>query len=104
MMEYDFVTATECTRSEIKKTVTIINTLGLHARAASHFVNVASLFSSHVEVERNGQKINGKSIMGVMMLAAAKGCEITLYICGDDAAACCDAIVELINNKFDEGE
>jgi len=103
-MEYYFVTVSECTSTEIKKTVEIINKLGLHARAASRFVNVASQFSSLVEVERNGQKINGKSIMGVMMLAAAKGSEITLHICGDDASTCCDALLELINNKFDEGE
>jgi len=98
------VTVSECTSTDLTKKIEIINKLGLHARAASRFVNIASQFSSHIEVERNGQQINGKSIMGVMMLAAAKGSEITLHICGDDAQACCDAIAALINNKFDEGE
>jgi len=98
------VTVSDCNSTNITKNIEIINKLGLHARAASRFVNLASQFSSHVEVERNGQKINGKSIMGVMMLAAAKGSEITLHICGDDATACSEALTELINNKFDEGE
>ncbi len=98
------MTVSECNKTEIKQTIKIINKLGLHARAASRFVNIASEFSSLVEVERNGQKINGKSIMGVMMLAAAKGTDITLHICGDDAQACYDALETLINNKFDEGE
>ena len=103
-MECCFVTASDCENTRIKQTVEIINKLGLHARAASRFVNTASQFSSEVEVERNGQKINGKSIMGVMMLAAAKGSEITLHICGKDAEDCCSALLELINNKFDEDE
>ncbi len=90
--------------SKIKKTLDITNKLGMHARAAAKFVNTASTFSSIVEVERNGQRINGKSIMGVMMLAAAKGSQITLYIKGDDADDCMLAIETLVNNKFDEGE
>ena len=90
--------------SKVSKTLDISNKLGLHARAAAKLVNTASGFSSHVEVERNGQRINGKSIMGVMMLAAAKGSQITLYIDGDDADDCMLAIEQLVNNKFDEGE
>jgi phosphocarrier protein HPr len=90
--------------SELKKTLDIINKLGMHARAAAKFVNTASAFSSAVEVERNGQRINGKSIMGVMMLAAAKGSQIILHINGDDAESCMSAIETLVNNKFDEGE
>jgi len=90
--------------SGLSKTLNITNKLGMHARAAAKFVNTASGFSSLVEVERNGQRINGKSIMGVMMLAAAKGSQITLHINGDDADNCMLAIETLINNKFDEGE
>ena len=90
--------------TEISKTLDIINKLGMHARAAAKFVNVASGFSSHVEVERNGQRVNGKSIMGVMMLAATKGSQIILYIEGNDSADCMQAIETLVNNKFDEDE
>ena len=89
---------------ELSRTVEIINKLGMHARAAAKFVNLASTFSSNVQIERNGQKVEGKSIMGVMMLAAAKGTEITLHIIGDDADACIDELENLINNRFDEDE
>ncbi|TNF37618.1 MAG: HPr family phosphocarrier protein [Gammaproteobacteria bacterium] len=90
--------------SEISRPVSIINKLGMHARAAAKFVNIASGYQSHVEIERNGQRVNGKSIMGVMMLAAAKGTEIVLHVKGDDAENCVNALESLINNKFDEGE
>jgi len=90
--------------TEINQTIEIINKLGMHARAAAKFVNTASSFSSHVDVERNGQRINGKSIMGVMMLAAAKGSEIILHISGEDANDCMQSLVTLINNRFDEDE
>ncbi len=90
--------------TEISRPVNIINKLGMHARAAAKFVSTASAYDSHVEVERNGQRVNGKSIMGVMMLAAAKGTEIILHINGDDAENCVTALESLINNKFDEGE
>lgn len=90
--------------SEISVTVDIINKLGLHARAAAKFVNIASSFASHVDVERNGHRINGKSIMGVMMLAAAKGSQITLHVNGEDAEQCIQALQALISNRFDEDE
>lgn len=90
--------------NNISQHIEIINKLGLHARAAAKFVSVASGFSSHVDVEKNGQRINGKSIMGVMMLAAGKGSNITLHIEGDDAQLCVDALSTLINNYFDEDE
>jgi len=89
---------------ELTQTVEIINKLGMHARAAAKFVNTASTFSSHVEVERNGHRINGKSIMGVMMLAAAKGSKIILHTSGDDAENCMQALMTLIKNRFDEDE
>lgn len=76
----------------------------MHARAAAKFVNTASRFKCHVEVERNGHRINGKSIMGVMMLAAAKGSEIVLHISGDDAENCMQTLTELITNRFEEDE
>ena len=90
--------------NELTKAVEIINKLGMHARAAAKFVNTASAFSSHVEVERNGHRINGKSIMGVMMLAAAKGSEIILHTSGDDAENCMQTLITLVENRFDEDE
>ena len=90
--------------TELTQPVEIINKLGMHARAAAKFVNTASAFSSHVEVERNGHRINGKSIMGVMMLAAAKGSKIILHISGEDAENCMHALMSLVKNRFDEDE
>lgn len=86
------------------KTIQIINKLGLHARAAAQFVQLASSFRSHIEIEKNNRRVNGKSIMGVMMLAAGKGSEITLYADGDDETECINKLEELINNRFNEEE
>ena len=88
----------------IRQTITIINKLGLHARAASKLVNCAGQFESDVTLERNGNRVNAKSIMGVMMLAASKGVELELEIDGSDEEACQQALVELINNRFGEAE
>lgn len=88
----------------MEQTFTIINKLGLHARAAAKFVTTASEFSSNINVIRNGRTVNGKSIMGVMMLAAAKGSEITVTAEGDDAQAALTSIGDLINDYFGEGE
>lgn len=88
----------------ISTPVTIINKLGLHARAASKFVTIANQFSSQVFLDKAGQKINAKSIMGVMMLAASKGTELILEVSGNDEENCSQAIIELINNRFDEDE
>lgn len=88
----------------ISRDIEIINKLGMHARAAAKFVKVASEFSSNVEIERNGQRVNGKSIMGVMMLAANKGSMITLHMDGDDEQRGMDKIVDLINDRFGEDE
>ena len=88
----------------ISETVTIINKLGLHARAASKLVNCAARFESQVCLARNGNRVDAKSIMGVMMLAASKGVELELEIDGADEQACRDAIVTLINDRFGEGE
>ena len=88
----------------IKKSITIINKLGLHARAAAKFVTTSSGFNSDIEVSRNSRTVNGKSIMGLMMLAAAKGTDITVHINGDDEQQALLAIEELINNFFGENE
>ena len=88
----------------IQTNVTIINKLGLHARAASKLVNLTSQFSSSVMLDKKGNKVNAKSIMGVMMLAASQGTELLLEVEGDDEQACSDAIIGLINNRFDEAE
>ena len=88
----------------ITKEVKIVNKLGLHARAAAKFVTCAGAFSSHVQVERDGRKVNGKSIMGVMMLAAGQGSRIRLEINGVDETAACAALEQLIAQRFGEGE
>jgi len=88
----------------LRRDIEIINKLGMHARAAAKFVKLASEFSSNIEVEREQQRVNGKSIMGVMMLAAAQGSTITLHADGDDAQRAIDALSELIHNRFGEDE
>lgn len=88
----------------VSQDVEIINKLGMHARAAAKFVKVASGFKSEIEIERKKQRINGKSIMGVMMLAASKGTYITIHANGDDAEESVDKLVKLVNNRFDEVE
>lgn len=86
----------------LRRDATIVNRLGLHARAAARFVNLASQYAAAIEVERDGQRVNGKSIMGVMMLAAAQGSSITLHACGDDAEQALNALTELIAARFGE--
>jgi len=84
--------------------IEIINKLGLHARAASKLVKLASEFESELMIEKEGQRVSCKSIMGVMMLAAGCGSVVTLHADGDDAAAALAAIGELVNRRFDEDE
>lgn len=88
----------------IKTKITIINRLGLHARASAKFVSTAARFQSHLDVTKDSQTVNGKSIMGVMMLAANKGSELILEMDGPDEALMNEALVQLINNYFGEGE
>jgi len=88
----------------IKVQVLIINKLGLHARASAKFVSLAARFQSHIEVSKLSQTVNGKSIMGVMMLAAGQGTELTLSIDGPDEEAMQEALLNLINNRFGEAE
>jgi phosphocarrier protein HPr len=88
------------TRQEVE----IINKLGLHARASTKLTQVASQFASQIWIERGSRRVNAKSIMGVMMLAASKGSKITLEASGDDETKAIDALIELINNRFGESE
>ena len=82
----------------------IINKLGLHARASAKLTQTASSFQSEVWLERNNKRVNAKSIMGVMMLAAAKGSTIVVDTQGPDAEEAMSAILALIADKFGEGE
>ncbi len=84
--------------------LTIVNKLGLHARAAAKLTQVASGFRSEVWLSRNGRRVNAKSIMGVMMLAAGKGASITVEAQGADAEYALAAVRRLIADKFGEGE
>jgi phosphocarrier protein len=84
--------------------ITIINKLGLHARASAKLTQLASQFPCEVSLERKGRKINAKSIMGVMMLAAGMGSEVILETQGEKEQEAFDAIVALINDRFGEGE
>lgn len=86
----------------MEKNITIINKLGLHARAAAKLVTLASKFEADVRVRKDGKEVSGKSIMGVMMLAAAKGSEITLIANGNDAAQALTELETLINDRFGE--
>ena len=87
-----------------ERPVTIINKLGLHARAAAKLVSAASAFSSDVELSKDGQRVNGKSIMGVMMLAASRGTELVIITNGRDEVAAADRIEALVAEKFGEHE
>lgn len=82
----------------------IVNKLGLHARAASKFVTVASQYDARVTVVKDGREVSGKSIMGVMMLAAARGSSIEVTAEGDDAEAALDALEALVADRFGESQ
>lgn len=86
----------------IRTKIIIQNRLGLHARAAAKLVSLASRFSSSIEISKNDKVVNGKSIMGVMMLAANQGTEIELIIAGEDETEAEQALTTLINDKFGE--
>ena len=88
----------------ITRDLDIVNKLGLHARAAAKLVKLSSSFQSSIDIEKDGQRVNSKSSMGVMMLAAGCGSQITLHADGDDEQAAIDAITDLINRRFDEEE
>jgi phosphocarrier protein len=88
----------------VERRITIINRLGLHARAASKFVNVSNRYTSRINVANAGKVVNGKNIMSVMLLAATQGTELVLEIDGDDEEEALQAIVGLIEEKFGESE
>ena len=87
-----------------RKTVTIINKLGLHARAAAKFVQIASSFESEINVRSGTREANGKSIMGIMMLAAAKGSKLDILTSGTDEEEALTMLENLINDRFGEGQ
>jgi phosphocarrier protein len=88
----------------IEREVMIINKLGLHARAAAKLVSTASAFAADIQILRNSQQVNGKSIMGVMMLAASKGTRLTLRVAGEDEQQAMTALETLIAERFGEAE
>ena len=87
-----------------RREIEIVNKLGLHARASAKLTQLAARFQSDVQIGRNGRKVNAKSIMGVMMLAAGKGSKITLEIAGPDETQAMDEICALVNDCFGEGQ
>ncbi len=88
----------------LNKEITIVNKLGLHARAAAKFVNVASSCASDIFIARDGRRVNGKSIMGVMMLAASCGSNVELSIEGPDEQEAMGKLEQLIADRFGEAE
>jgi phosphocarrier protein len=88
--------------ARIERTFLIVNVLGLHARAAAQLVQTANRYKSDVHVEKDGMEVNGKSIMGVLTLAAAKGSQIQVACEGDDADAAMTALAAIIENGFGE--
>ena len=88
----------------IRTTINISNKLGLHARASAKLTKLAGGFRSEIFMSRNGRRVNAKSIMGVMMLAAGMGAEVEIEVEGDDEQAATAALLTLINDKFGEGQ
>lgn len=88
----------------LEESVTIINKLGLHARAAGKLVETTSRFSCDITIEKDGRNVDGKSIMAMMMLAAGKGTEIKVKTNGDDENEAIQAVINLINDRFGEDE
>jgi phosphocarrier protein len=88
----------------ISRSLTIINRLGLHARAATRLVNCASEFNARIIIKKGTRSINGKSIMGVLTLAASPGTELVIEASGNDEEQAIEAIARLILNRFGEGE
>ena len=90
------------TADQAERTLKIVNELGLHARAATKLVQLASKYPCDVTVTKDGHEVNGKSIMGVLMLVASKGSTVTLRAKGDKAQECIDVLAKLIEDKFGE--
>lgn len=87
-----------------EREVTIVNKLGLHARAAAKFVSMATGFAAEIHVRRGEREVNGKSIMGVMMLAASRGTQILISASGEDEQEAVEALAALVAERFGEGE
>ena len=87
----------------IQREVTVRNRLGLHSRAAARFVHAANAFHSRVTVTRDGRTMDGKSILGILLLAASQGTALQLGADGDDEAAAMDALIALVDSGFGEG-
>ncbi|WP_350335298.1 HPr family phosphocarrier protein [Coralliovum pocilloporae] len=90
--------------ADIKTTLTIVNQRGLHARASAKFVQCVEQFSAQITVSKDGQNVCGTSIMGLMMLAASRGCTIDVAASGPEADQVIKALTELVGDKFGEGE
>jgi phosphocarrier protein len=86
----------------VSRDVTIVNQLGLHARAAAKFVHLATRFESQVRITRDNQAMDGKSIMGILLLAAARGARLTISADGHDEGAAVDALCQLVRSGFGE--
>lgn len=103
-MEYFCARRKQKRNNVVEREVTIINKLGLHARAAAKFVTTASRFESEIQLVRGHRQVNGKSIMGVMMLAAGRGTKLIIIASGQDENNAIEHLEELINNRFGEEE
>ncbi|QSR87892.1 HPr family phosphocarrier protein [Methylacidiphilum caldifontis] len=88
--------------SPVASEVLVQNKLGIHARPAAMFVKIANRYESDIRVEKDGEEVNGKSIMGIMLLAASKGSKLKITATGRDAREAVEALVNLVNNKFGE--
>ena len=88
--------------STVIKELTVVNKLGIHARPAALFVKTANRFACDIFVEKDGERVNGKSIMGLMMLAAGPGSKLMVHADGQDASKAIDELEALLNRKFDE--
>ena len=99
-----YQTVNGASKKMLKQTLNIVNKLGLHARAAAKLVKLASSFESQVQVKRQQREVNGKSIMGVMLLAAGKGTEIELIVDGVDETTAMAELTQLIQSGFGEEE
>jgi len=97
-----YISPVPCPSSMAKKDFTILNKLGIHARPAAQFVKTANRFQADIFVEKDGEEVDGKSIMGLMMLAAGHGSVISVTADGSDAELALEAIGELITRKFEE--
>ena len=98
----NFAEPSAATSATARRTVEICNQRGLHARAAARFVKTAAQFDAEILVRKNGTSVSGRSIMGLMMLAAASGTVVEISATGDDAAAAVETLARLIECKFDE--